>query len=75
MGSLCDDFRWRLRLDFLRLCGVVSLKLFFVWPFKVASVLGRYLSTRSDINPGHDMKALCLMAWIKVLLDGLKQAA
>ena len=61
--------------SFLGCVELFPLNCFFVWPFKVASVLGRYLSTRSDINPGHDMKAFCLMAWIKVLLDGLKQAA
>ena len=74
MGSLFDDFRWILRLELLRLRGVGSVELFFVWPLTVASVLGRYLATSSAVNPGHDVKALRLMAWMKVLLDELKQA-
>ena len=58
----------------LRFCVVGSLELFLVWPLKVASVLGRYLDTSSAVMPGHDVKPLRLMAWMKVLLDELKQA-
>ena len=75
MGSLFDDFRWRLRLEWLRLFGVGSLELFFMWTLTVASVLGRYLATSSAVKPCHDVKALHFMYWTKVLLDGLKQAA
>ena len=46
-----------------------------MWPLKVASVLGRYLVTSSAVKPGHDIKVLCLMAWMKVILYGLKKAA
>ena len=73
MGSLFDDFRWRLRLELIRLCGVGSIELFLMWPLTVASVLRRYLATRYAIKPGHDVKALFLMAWMKVIMDGLKQ--
>ena len=75
MVSLCDEFRWRLRLELLRLHGVGSPELFLMWTLTVSSVLDRYLATISAVKPVHDVKALCFMAWIKVLLDGLKQAA
>ena len=75
MGYLCDYFRWRLRLDLLRLRRVGSPELFFMWPLVVAFVLGRYVSTGSAVKPGHDVKALRLLAWMKVILGGLKQAS
>ena len=71
MGCLFDDSRWRLRLELLRLGGVGSLDLLF----DVASVLCRYLDTSSDVKPGHVVKPLRLMAQMKVILDGMMQAA
>ena len=75
MGSLFDDFRWCLRLELLRLRGVGSLELFFIWPLTVASVLARCLDTSSTVKPGHGVKLLRLMACMRVILDGLKQAS
>ena len=53
--------------------GVGSLELFLMRNFIVASVFGRYLATSSAVNPCHDVKSLRLMAWMKVLLDGLNK--
>ena len=54
---------------------LVPLNFCLVWPLAVASILGRYLEMRSVVKPVHDVKALCLINWMNMLLDGLKQSA
>ena len=54
---------------------LVPLKFCFMWPLTVASVLVKYLATSSAVNPGQEVNALLLMAFMKVLLEGLKHAA
>ena len=41
MGYLCDDFRWHLRLELLRLCGVGSLELLFDVDFDSSLCFGQ----------------------------------
>ena len=54
---------------------LVPLKVFFVWPLTIASVLGQYFATSSAVRPGQVVNALFLMALMKFLLEGLKHAA
>ena len=54
---------------------LVPLNFCLMWSLEVASFLGRYLATSFAVKIGRDVKAFCLMDWMKVLLDGLKQAA
>ena len=54
---------------------LVPFNFCLMWPLTVASVLGGYLANSSDVSPGYDVKSLRLMAWMKVILYGLKQAS
>ena len=54
---------------------LVPLNVCFMWLLTVASVLGKYFANKSAINPGQEVNALLLMAFMKVLLAGLKHAA
>ena len=54
---------------------LVPFNFCLMWPLTVASVLGIDLATSFAVKPCHDVKALRLMAWMKVFFDGLKQAA
>ena len=54
---------------------LVPLNFCLMWYLEVASFLGRYLATSFAVKIGRDVKAFRLMDWMKVLLDGLKQAA
>ena len=66
VGSGGGDFGW---------VELVPLNICFMWPLTVASVLGKYFATKSAVNPGQEVNALLLMAFMKVLLAGLKHAA
>ena len=66
VGSGGGDLGW-VELAPLNIC--------FMWPLTVASVLGKYLATSSAVNPGQEVNALLLMAFMKVLLEWLKHAA
>ena len=46
----------------------------FRWPLAVASALGRYLRTASDVSPGHVVKNPWSIAWVQVEIVGLKHA-
>ena len=76
MGPLCDDIRGRgsggSALSWVEL---VPLKICFMWPLTVASVLGKYFATSSAVRPGQEINALFFMALMKVIFYGLKHAA
>ena len=54
---------------------LVLLKVCFMWPLNVASVLGKYLATSSAVNPGQEVNTLLFMTLMNVILEGPKHAA